>query len=407
MLKQISYKWFAVFLLVPMFSFTAVCAAINVAFDPFGLYIRGDGLQPVLMGGRGLDRYQHSATVRNYAPESIVLGHSHAANFLPTDIEDKLGWSQVYSVTLDGGPLHEHSLVGRYALSNSVVKNVLWLVAPYNFLYEVDGFNPKMPFPEILYDDSRANDFNLAISLPFETLKFSGEKLQIQKSLYGEEGGDRHGYDFRDYSTSWFSKARKRFGDKKGVATKILRCRKDDCRAALLNLLEGSTSSVSTGEIADAKSRLPEVVSENWERNIRPLVSSNPSVNFELVIHPPFPYLLWLNVKKRSTEGYLRRLATIKYIVEQASTYENLTVYGFGLYSDASDLGKYKDATHYHIDVNRKMIDSIARKDGILTDSNIDAYLQQFDAAITSYSSGLFVDEIFPQAGDQVSKQRL
>ena len=218
--SQKTFSWILAGALSLPFIFSV---SLNLLLDPFQLFIKDSKQPSVFLGGRGKDRYQHAGVVRSYQPKSVIIGHSHAANFFPSKVEGNLSWEGVYSLTLDGGPIYEQKRVLEFALSHSDVRNVLWLIAPYNLVAPANLTNPKLPFPEYLYDESRLNDLQLLITLPSQLLPYNFEKRAKRQSIINDEIKYSKKIDSRDRSTEWITKSLGEFNRPVAVAKMFLK----------------------------------------------------------------------------------------------------------------------------------------------------------------------------------------
>lgn len=68
----------------------------------------------------------------------------------------------------------------------------------------------------------------------------------------------------------------------------------------------------------------------------------------------------------------------IHYLVEKSNEFENLKIFGWGNNSFVDNIANYKDPEHYEYKINSWMLDAINQNIGLLTKSNIDAYLDLF-----------------------------
>ena len=382
-LSEYRKYWFSIILALTLMLPAVISVAINLSSDPFEIFTQDSEASPAFLGGRGQDRYQHAGVIRQYQPRSVIIGHSHAANFLPTSVESTLNWKEVYSLTLDGGPPYEHNQIIEFALKNSALENVLWLFEPQNLAAAPTFTNPKMPFPEYLYDTSRMNDLTLFATLPKEFAKYVSLKDEKRTSITQEIELSGRTVDPRDRSTSWYHSEISRFNRPNEVAKLIL--------GKSMKTFEKVTNPGAMWELNEEKiDRL--VISDlvnfdsNIDRNFLSPVLKHPEVNFTFIALPPFPTLFWKTRKLTRESGYKQDLAYIRAFVKKVAPYKNVEVYGFGTDMFTNDLRLYKDNKHYHIAVNEFMLNAISQKTNKLTTENIDKYLVEFDRAINTYS---------------------
>jgi hypothetical protein len=383
-------------LVIAIFAPTLISLATNLYLDPFSIYRKASLQNDVFLGGRGRDRYQHAGVIQNYEPRAVVLGNSLSANFLPSIIEEKLGWKRTFSLTLDGGTIREQSIVGLAALNKNRIKNVLWLLAPYNFSTLFNSTNDKMPFPHYLYNSYRIDDLELFLTLPAEMIHYTSLKDAKREEIFIESNQKGIFIDSRDRSTEWASTYNGNFNHAKALATKML---------GNFPNLESFQAQADKAEYLSQKliaSLIPrEAERRKFENhiafNILPLILAQPDTKFKFIILPPFPTLYWLRMKTDAPKRYKDQLAFIRLFVEKLSDFGNVEIYSYGLEPFTSDLRLYKDARHYHGAVNDYMVSQIRERKGLITSETINGHLQQFDRQVSSYkveaanSSDVFV----------------
>lgn len=382
--SQLSNRAVSIILIVSLIVPAAISTAVNLYLDPFEIFSIDKRNPGVFLGGRGRDRYQHAGTLRQYKPKSVIVGNSYAANFLPSHLESILNWNKVFSITLDGSSLYEQNRVLNFGLKFSQMENVMWLVSPSLFSAPFDYIYPKLPFPEYLYNGNHFDDLKLYTTLPNKIYRYSLERTDKLKKIDKESQRVGSPVDPRDRSTEWYSIHHAEFGRANYVAARIFKKSKVSQQdiSPLANTKPLPKTDFSTGILS--QDRLLNV-SQNFQHNLLPLVRDYPEVSFTLIVHPPFPLLLWQHLKATNSREYFDQLLTLRYLVKALSPYPNVNIFGFGLSAHAWDLGMYKDGTHYHPRVNADMLSKISENEDTLNKSNILQYLLQFDAAVTQY----------------------
>lgn len=282
------------------------------------------------------------------------------------------------------GTLYEQHKVLGLGLDVAPIENVLWaidsstLVTPYDRTYQ------KLPFPDFLYNDWRLDDIRLYITLPREIKKYTS--MRAEKLTVIERESTLRGIyiDPRDRSTEWMSEHHKKFGNPAYVLKRILKGRADQRHTASELPLRKAfeLNAIASGKLAIARL---ENFQHNLEFNIAPLIDNNPGTAFHFIAHLPFPILYWQNLKATDSEAYLEQLLSIRHFVHALSHKPNVEIYGFGVEQYTTDLNLYKDATHFHADLNQAMVVSISLGNNRLTSRNVISYLQNFDRAVTDY----------------------
>lgn len=353
--------------------------------DPFQI-VHADLKKPVvLFGGRGTDRYQHAGIINHYPVGSMILGDSHAANFLPSKLENQLGVKNAHSFTMDGSTIFEQTFPGCYAFDKREVEYVLWGVSSWKLRQDFKARNPKMQLPGYLYDAGRLNDLKFFLSLDF--FKYNSPKIKRKQEIIGGGNPEQLQHQEFDRATAWYWLAEKRFNRPVYVADKILKKRKLVYTSSQLAALHPQSPAVFLDAL-DTRTPHPKKIMDRSQKNIRhnilPLIKNNPQTKFDFVFSA-YP-TLWTQVRKiYMPETYYLELAVLKNFIEMTSPYPNVRVFAFGLEKFVDDLRLYKDESHFHIEVNHHMIESIAQNKNILTKDNIDTYLYRFDKRVNDY----------------------
>jgi hypothetical protein len=373
------YKLFSAMLVGALTLPFAGAVSFNLRADPFEIIHKSVEKPAAFLGGRGLDRYTHAGVIRHYHPNAIIIGHSHAANFLPSHVDSKLGFKNTYSLTLDGGTLFEHSAVARHALASADIENILWLFTSENFTKNPTVTNSKMPFPQFLYDDDWLNDISLFMTLPMHD--YEKKKAWKRRKFIKLSKTENRRVDTRDYSTSWYWDLKDRFNQPERIAQQLLGKRGQFTH--LVNQLRQMVP-FSEEQIASLANHSTSY-QKNLEHNILPVITANPSTKVSIVIDPPFPLMTWQVRKIHHRQRYEQHLSVINRLVNDLAKYPNVEVYGFGGEPVTRDLRLYKDETHYHLMLNDMMLNRIAKGENRLTPGNVLEYLARFDALVTRF----------------------
>jgi hypothetical protein len=375
----------------------------NLAIDPFEIMHKSKERQAAFLAISGLDRYTQAGIIRNYRPNAIVIGHSHAANFLPSHVDFRLGFRNTYNLTLIGGTLFEQGAVAGHALANGGIENVLWLFSTANFVVNPTATHHEIPFPHFLYDSDVLNDLGFFMTLPMK--EYAKKKALKRKELVELSKKEKRRVDPRDHATAWHWRDKGKFNRPVHIVRKILgertRLTKSAGQLRLGCMFQSSQVSLwprYTQRVEEFRQETPlskhdiallagraTLHQENFERNILPVIRANPSTQFRFVIDPPFPMLILQVCKIFYREHYDRHLGIIARLVSELAKYPNVEVYGFGGEPVTRDLRLYRDETHYHLKFNDMMLTKIAKAENRLTPDNVLDYLARFDALATQY----------------------
>jgi hypothetical protein len=382
--KAMSADWFIVVLVASLVLPFTVVLATNLARDPFQLFHAGPrGNEAVFLGGGGTSRYQNAGVIRYHQPRSIVLGHSLAANFLPTQVERLLGWRDTHSLTLNGSTIYEHGRIARFAAKHTDVEQVLWLISPMNLRLGASITNRHMDFPAYLYDDSRLNDLAFFATLPANLAPYMQRKKVLEEKLDRMHRRKQQA-DPRDYANAWHFLEPGRFNVPKRVRDVIIG-KGRDARGAFNKAVAEAAAALGPEDIAQLAITADDNFHANFRQNLYEVIADHPMIEFSLVIMPPLPRLYWQQMRSMDPGFYFHILAYIREAVTQLDALDNVRVYAFARESYADDLRLYKDSIHYHIAVNDDMLQSIAAGKEPLTATKVADYLSDFDRDISRY----------------------
>lgn len=353
----------------------------NLYIDPFQI-MRKDRVEPsVVLSTGGCDRYQHAGIINNYPMNSVIIGHSHSANYLPSAIEDILGVLKAVTLTMDGSSIADQSVLARRVLQKQSVEYMLWGINDKNLMDRFDQRGKRLALPDYLYDTNRLND--LYFFFTFDLLKYK-RRIRNQKKwiLNSTDPQSRKAEEF-DRATAWYWRNEEAFDRPLFVADQILGQKAlgyDEIQLSQLKPLTLQSLETAT----ECLSQIMENANGNIDRNLVPLVSAHPNVQFDFVF-TAFPTLLVQTQKLFNKQLYIDSLKVIESFIQRMSDYENVRVFAFGLEPFADNLRLYKDRDHYHIAVNNYILRRISQNKNRITSENIKSYLLAFDRKINQY----------------------
>ena len=357
----------------------------NFYIDPFQIIHKNFKKPYILFGGRGTDRYQHAGIINNYPVQSIILGNSRSANFLPSKLEKELKVKNPYSLTMDGAPIFEQAFPARYALETKNVEYVLWGVSGKTLMQKSNQRNIKMQLPDYLYDENRFND--LQFFLTFDFLKYQRQKELRKLEIINDPDPKKKQQQEFDQATSWYKKHAISFDRPLFVAGQIFKKKELNYSQFQMGKLKPLNANVFRGEINKNKKFIQKMLDRsngNIRKNILPLVEENPEVMFDFAF-TAFPTVRGQFDKIYRSMLYVASLLTLKNFTTLMSEYPNVRVFAFGLENFTDELRLYKDPGHYHIEVNNFIIESIGQNKNYLNKYNIEDYLVLFDKKISQY----------------------
>ncbi len=122
-----------------------------------------------------------------------------------------------------------------------------------------------------------------------------------------------------------------------------------------------------------------------------------PKTTFILIV-PPYSRMKNAINAQYNKPRFFRVKEAIRYLVDMSSRVKNIKVYGWGDSDYPDDISHYKDLEHYHHSFNSLMLQYIKNNEGLLTNDNVDAYLNSFTWKSVNYdflSVGRFIEDAF------------
>ena len=377
-------RWFALLLIAVMVVPVSAILLINLSKDPFQIFIADPLGDAVFLGGHGKSRYQQASVVRHYQPGSVVIGHSLAANFLPSRMEELLGWGRVYSLAMPGATIYEQSLVAQFALAHSDIERVLWLFSPVNLRLGAFVTQPKVKFPNYLYDNFRPNDLSFFATLPENLAPYVEQKQALRNRLKLARFSAKAKVDSRDYATAWHYINNHKFNVPYRVVNSIIGAGKD-VRISYDQAVEKAGPGLTPTDISNINIDPDNNFFENLGRNVFAVIEANPDTQFSVVLLPPLTRLYWQHLRTSEPDKYKLYLAYVREATSILSKLDNVSLYAFGREDFSEDLRLYRDDVHFHIVANDYMLAEIAGGRGELSTKTVNKYLSAFDADVRSY----------------------
>lgn len=323
----------------------------NYIIDPFQIFHKHD------YRFYGNQRYQNVGLINSYLNSSdgynsIIIGTSMTENFVPSEMENLLGWGKVLKLSARGSSLFTQKKTIDKALRTGKVKHVLWLLNSNSFqehptkLHASDrGFENLL----YLYDENPFNDINYL-------LNFSTFNTSIAMIINGRQNRDI------DRLYCW--------GNKNGRRTR------------------GFNEFSSDKNIKKLQSRFDYRFKKNrsyeyaWNKPFPALdpillstIRDHPEVKFILAL-PPYSFF-------RLGLHYPHRFALIKSILDEKFT--NVKIFGFDNEEFVKNMYHYKDPAHYSEEINSYMIYKMSKNKNQITLENFDAYTKSVIDNLNSY----------------------
>lgn len=357
----------------------------NLYIDPFQI-MRKDRVEPaVVLSTGGCDRYQHAGIINHYPMKSVIIGHSHSANYLPSMMEDILGVAKTVTLTMDGSSIADQSVLAQRVLQKQNVEYILWGINDKNLMNRFDQRGKRLALPDYLYDKNRLNDLRFFVT--FDLHKYKRRIKNQKKWILKSTNPKAREAEESDRATSWYWRNEEAFDRPLFVAHQILGKRVlkyDEAQLSQLVPLTLQTLETAADRYSEYLPQIMENANGNIDKNLVPLVSAHPDVQFDFVF-TAFPTLLVQTQKLFTRRLYIASFLVIESFIQRLADYENVRVFAFGLEPFADNLRLYKDRDHYHIAVNNYIIQRISQNGNRITSENITSYLLAFDRKINQY----------------------
>lgn len=326
--------------------FGAIVGTFTYAVDPLQQYRKAS--YPPLFSKE--QRYQNPGLARSYTYDTIIIGSSMTENFLPSKVGESLG-GEVLKLSIEGSTAKEQRMIADVAIGTGQVKKVLWGL-DYFSLRE-NSVRDKESFPFYLYDNNKLNDYKYIFNV--SNIKHAFASLFLPQDEYPQ---------FRNLEKLNYWDTYARYGPERVMAK---------WKEAWMAEQGTSASEPSL-----------ELVKERFEENILSLVQAHPEIEF-IIYYPPYSVIrqqVWYSL---NPGRFNNTLAMKKYMYEQLSKLDNVTIHDFQ--SDSSityDLGVYKDLSHHSAEINQRIVDEIEAGTHLVNDEQVELYNEQLVEQVQS-----------------------
>ncbi|WP_410770528.1 copper amine oxidase N-terminal domain-containing protein [Fontibacillus sp. BL9] len=337
---------FVISFLVFVVLFGAIVGTFVYAVDPLQQY-RKASYQPLFSGQQ---RYQNPGLAKNYKYDMVIIGSSMTENFVPSEVGESLG-GNVLKLSTEGSTAKEQRMIANVAIGTGQVKKILWGL-DYFSLRE-NSVRDEQSFPFYLYDENKLNDYKYIFNV--SNVKQAFGALFLPKDKYPQ-------YRNLEKLNNWDAYAV--YG-----ADRVLTKWK-----------EAWLSEQTTSENEPSL----DVVKQRFQDNILSLVKAHPEIEF-VIYYPPYSVIrqqVWYSL---NPERFNNQLAMKKYMYEQFSAYDNVTIHDFQNDSSITyDLGVYKDLSHHSAGINQLIVQEIAAGTHLVTGDNVDLNNSQLKQQVQS-----------------------
>jgi len=361
-----------------VFTFIVTSIALVVLFfsilfiyDPLKIFhkpwMNKEYLQPNM-------REQAAGIINNWEYDSVILGTSILECTSSKEASNKLGGNFI-NISLAGSYFFERAIVLKYLLKKKPIKKILYSL-DNNGLIDTGKSNGtfKIDSWAYLYDDNPLNDFKVYINNKYLKCLFS---LSSKRNCIGRK------VNF-DRPNSWHESPDQaiRFG---GLDNWFKAKENPQIKHAFSMILD-SIQNIKKGKINFDNNLALNIkaIKKYIDENLITYIKQYPDTEFILIL-PPYSRIKFAIDAQYNKSSFEKYKASVKYLVSKSNKFSNLSIYGWGNYSFVDNIANYKDPQHYEYKINSWMLDAISRKEGLLTSTNIDVYLDIFSHKSLNY----------------------
>jgi len=346
-------------------------------FDPWQLFHQPWFRETVFINNA---RFQNAGLINSYEFDSAILGNSMAENFSAAEAGQVLGGKFV-NLSMAGSLFSERQIVLEHLFRKKHIKKMIISLDHLPFV-RTKQYSQDLP-PErfaFLYNPNPLDDFRLYFDLRLlRCWNFS------QKNACWEEIPGTARVKALEELYQWFPYYVKAFG---GAKAWCGWSRQSPPFKAFLEEIIRVAAVVERGK----KDVWTEQFSAECRNNSRsafathllPVLQAQPETQF-LLFFPPYSRLWYAMQEQHYVSYYKSYQLFIEDVVRAAGNLPNVRIFGFDSQDFTADIANYKDQSHYHKDINAKLLRLMAEGRGLLTSENIDAYLQEIAGLAADY----------------------
>jgi len=336
-------------LLLASFGFATAVAVFNSTIDPLQIF-HSAWLTTARYSSN--PRIGDAGLIRSQEFDTVFMGTSYSFHFRQGEIDEHLGGKSL-KLAISGGTSKEQNVVLTAALKRHP-KRVIWQMDDYMFRNsgEVDEYMPADLYPMNL---KGVANYLFSLKTLRDSIWITGSSLVpiMQRFSRGLFALGLIEFDQTD-------------------ASKINTFPSDVDPSTVFNaehakqafeLSLKSPSGISAG--FDYASMV-----RNFEHDAAALIESNPSIPFVLYF-PPSSVLHWVALRDVAPEALQDIYKFNEYQLERLSRVTNVAVYDFRDVEEIThNLANYRDTIHHSLEINRRILASIATSEHLVDSAN-------------------------------------
>ncbi len=366
-------------------------------FDPWQLFHQPWLRKPTFISN---SRFQNAGLINNYDFDAAILGNSMAENFSAHEASQVLSGTFV-NLSMAGSLFSERQIVLEHLFRRKKIKQLVISLDHLPYV-KAGQYNHDMP-PEqyaFLYNWNPLDDFRLY----FDVKLFRCWNFMEKNSCWQEIPGAARVKSIEELY-QWFPYYVKAFG---GTGAWCSWSRQSPPFKAFLEEIIRVAAETAKGKQDRWSDEFIAECRHNsfsaFEQHILPLIKAHPETKF-LLFFPPYSRL-WFAMQEQHYVGYYQSYVFfIEDVTKSVATLPNVLLFGFDNQPFTADISNYKDQSHYHKNINAQILHLMARKNGMLTEDNLEAYLQESKELAGSYDlQG--IAQIFQQCLNQQADKK-
>lgn len=331
-------KWF-IGCLSTIIAITAVIVATVWIIDPYFHFHKPFSFVSYRLYN---ERYTNDGISRHFEYDTIITGTSMAQNFKTSEADRVLGVKSVKETFSGAGFKELSENLDRALRRNRNLKTVIWSV-DLNALIRDKDYDIYGNYPEYLYDDNLWNDMSYVFN---KTVWYEGVLPNLIMTVTGQERTT-----FDEYS-AWEKEL--------GYEYVMSGYNRWEERAQM-----------RPGLSAEEK----KMVEENIRQNFTELANRYPDTTFYL-FYTPYSICWWDYLNQ---EGLMLQQLEAEHITTQMLLQcPNVRLYNFNdQYDVITDFDNYRDREHYGAHINSRILEWIARQEGLVTQENYEELFEK------------------------------
>ncbi|EAH8202145.1 hypothetical protein CK568_02620 [Campylobacter lari] len=327
-------------------------------------------------------RLANQGIIKNYSFDSIIIGSSMLENSSPKKASLLLN-ERFINISSPGLYFNERAIFLNYAfLKNKNIKRVIYSL---DLTMILDLATRDTKYFDFLYDDNYYNDILVYLQKRFLFCVLNiNDDCNKNKDL--------------DLRTFWINDVKHRFG---GFENWLKSAKYYRGTSFAFEKIRPSKFVIKNNysEMQVKMKQMQNIL----KVYLLEIIEKNPQIDFDILI--PSYSRLFYSIDNGDRGLYFSRIKSIlHWIVLETSKYQNVKIYGFDDLDYADNIANYRDLTHYNIDMNEMQLIAIKNQTNILTKTNIEEYLENFENKIRKYNIDEFIKAVkkyFPDANNE------